>query len=187
MKRCALFFAVVLACITVHGQKSVRDSAITMGQLSIVYSPSVPGGDLAKRFGFTHQLGMDGGIQLANGFYGTAGIRFLFGNQLKEVVAGNVVQAIGSDSTGYQTMALGADGRFYSVRFFERGFVIPFVAGKIFVLGSKNLNSGIYVELGGQFIQHKVSIHAIGDNVPYLSKPYLKGYDRLTNGFGLER
>ena len=97
-----------------------------------------------------------------------------------------VVQLIGTDSTGYQTMAVGADGRYYTVRFFERGFVVPLMVGKIFTLSKKsNLNSGIYVELGTQFFQHKINVIAVGDNVPYLSKPYLKGYDRLTNGFGL--
>jgi hypothetical protein len=156
-----------------------------MGHLSIVYTADAPAGDFADRFGFTNQIGGEGGVKFASNFYGTVGAKFLFGNNVREAVAGNVVQLIGSDSLGYQTMALGADGRFYSVRFFERGIVIPFMIGKIFTLGKSNLNSGLYVEIGGQFIQHKISINAIGDNVPYLSEPYLKGYDRLTNGFGL--
>ena len=122
-------------------QKSIQDSAITMGHLSIVYSANLPAGDLADRFGFSSQIGGEGGIKLAS--------------------------------------------KFYTVRYFLRGLVVPFTVGKIFPLNKKNLNSGIYVELGGQFIQHKIAVQAIGDNVPYLSKPYLKGYDRLTNGFGL--
>lgn len=184
MKRCVLFFVIGCSCLGLRAQKSIRDSAITMGHLSIVYQAAAPGGDLANRFGMTNLLGAEGGIKLANGFYGTTGLKFLFGNTVREVVAANVVQVRGSASTGYQTMALGADGRFYAVRFFERGFAIPFVAGKIFRISKKNLNSGIYVEAGGQFLLHKVSINAIGDNVPYLSRPYLKGYDRLTNGLG---
>ncbi|HEX2899426.1 MAG TPA: hypothetical protein VHS96_06875, partial [Bacteroidia bacterium] len=151
----------------------------------IVYSANVPAGDLYDRFGFSNQIGGEGGLKLANNFYASTGLKFFFGGQVREAVAGNVVQLIGSDSTGYQTMALGADGRYYTVRYFLRGWVIPFTVGKIFPLGKKNLNSGIYVEVGGQFIQHKIAIQAIGDNVPYLSKPYLKGYDRLTNGLGL--
>jgi hypothetical protein len=187
MNRSILFFLIVFfGCGSVIAQKSIRDSSITMGHLSIVYAIGQPGGDLNKRFGFTNQIGGEAGVKLASNFYGYSGFKFIFGNVVKEPVARNVVQVIGSDSLGYETKALGADGRFYPVRFFERGIVIPFVVGKIFKLSKqKNLNSGIYAELGGQFIQHKIAIQAIGDNVPYLAKPYLKGYDRLSNGFGL--
>ncbi len=185
IKRYVLFFALLLCGLSGMAQKSIQDSAITMGHLSIVYSANLPAGDLADRFGFSSQIGGEGGIKLASNFYASTGLKFFFGGEVREAVAGNVVQLIGSDSSGYQTMALGADGRFYTVRYFLRGLVVPFTVGKIFPLNKKNLNSGIYVELGGQFIQHKIAVQAIGDNVPYLSKPYLKGYDRLTNGFGL--
>lgn len=185
MKRGFLIFALALAFVGVRGQKSIQDSSITMGHLSIVYAASAPGGDLADRFGMTNILGGEGGVKFASNFYINGGVRFLFGNVVREKVAGNVVQVIGNDSTGYSTMALGADGRYYSVRYFERGFSIPLTVGKIFPISKRRLNSGIYVELGAHFVQHKVSINAIGDNVPYLSKPYLKGYDRLTNGIGL--
>jgi hypothetical protein len=186
MNRYILFFVIGLCCASAMAQKSIRDSSITMGHLSIVYALGQPGGDLNKRFGFNNQIGVEAGIKFANNFYGYSGVKFLFGNVVKESIARNVVQLVGSDSLGYDIKALGADGRFYNVRFFERGYVIPLVVGKIFRLSKKsNLNSGIYLELGTQFIQHKVQISVIGDNVPYLSKPYLKGYDRLTNGFGL--
>jgi hypothetical protein len=186
MKRTILFFVIGLGCMPAFAQKSVRDSSITMGHLSISYNLGQPGGDLNKRFGLTHILGAEGGIKFANNFYGYSGLKLLFGNTVKEAVARNVVQIVGSPSSGYDLKAIGADGRFYSVRFFERGFVVPLVVGKIFSLSkTKNLNSGPYIEIGTQFIQHKISIAAVGDNVPYLSKPYLKGYDRLTNGFGI--
>ncbi len=186
IKRYLLFFVIAGCFVHVSAQKSIRDSSITMGFLSLSYSGGQPSGDLYDRFGFTNQMGAEGGMKLASNFYGYTGLKLFFGNNVKEPVARNVVQVIGSPSSGYQTKAIGADGRYYVVRFFERGFVVPIVVGKIFVLNhQKNLNSGIYLEVGTQFIQHKISINAIGDNVPYLSKPYLKGYDRLTNGFGL--
>ncbi len=186
IKRCCLFFVLVVACAPLFGQKSIRDSSITMGYLSVAYSLGQPGGDLAKRFGTTHQIGVEGGMKLASNFYAYSGLKFVFGNDVREEVARNVVQLFGTASTGITTMAVGADGRFYTVRFFERGYSIPLVVGKIFSLSKKaNLNSGIYLELGTQFIQHKISISAVGDNVPYLAKPYLKGYDRLSNGIGL--
>lgn len=185
IKRSILFFVISWTCCSLAAQKSIRDSSITMGFLSIVYSAGQPGGDLYQRFGMTSLVGTEGGVKFANNFYGYSGVKFLFGTTIKEAVARNVVQVIGSDSVGYNTVAVGADGRYNTVRYFERGFVVPLMVGKIFRLGkSTNLNSGIYVELGTQFIQHKINIVAVGDNVPYLAKPYLKGYDRMTNGFG---
>lgn len=186
MKQALLFFVIALGFSAAFGQKSIRDSSITMGMLGITYQIGQPGGDLMERFGLTNQVGGEFGVKLSNNFYGYAGAKFLFGGNVREAVARNIVQVFGNDSTGYSTMALGADGRFYTVRFFERGITIPFAVGKIFPLSKKgNRNSGIYLEVGGQFIQHKIAIQAIGDNVPNLSKPYLKGYDRLTNGFGV--
>jgi hypothetical protein len=185
IKRYILFFVVALSCLSAHAQKSIRDSSITMGHLSIVYTLGQPSGDLSDRFGLTNQIGAEGGIKFASNFYAYTGLKFIFGNDVREGVARNVVQLVGSDSTGYAISAVGADGRYYDVRFFERGFTIPLMFGYIINLNkTKNLNSGIYLEGGFQFIQHKISITAVGDNVPYLAKPYLKGYDRLTNGIG---
>jgi hypothetical protein len=185
IKAASLFFAFLLCASASQAQKSIQDSSISMGFISIVYNGSLPAGDFAKRFGYTSQIGAEGGFKLANNFYGYTGLKFLFGNDIRESVARNVVSVFYNASSGLTTMALGADGRYYSVRFFERGYTVPLVVGKIFALSKRNKNSGLYVELGTQFIQHKIWISAIGDNVPYLSKPYVKGYDRLTNGLGL--
>lgn len=186
LKIIALFFALIGTYYTAEAQKSVQDSSIAMGFLNIVYNGAVPSGDLSSRFGYTNLMGMEGGFKFSSNFYAYTGMKFIFGKDVRENVASNIVQLIGSPTNGYQPMALGSDGRFYQVRFWERGFTVPLVFGKIFRLpNSKNYNSGIFLELGGQFIQHRIQIIPVGNSVPNLDKPYLKGYDRLTNGLGL--
>lgn len=178
----------LLACLAqgLQAQKSIRDSTISLFNIGFVYNGSGPGGDLAERFGFTNQIGMEATYKLNNNFYFTGGFRFLFGNTLRERVAAGVTQLVGSDDTGFGVQAIGADGRFYQVRLWERGFVIPLTAGKIFSINPKhNPNSGIFVEAGAQFIQHKVKIDVVGGGVPNLAGDYIPGYDRLTNGIGI--
>jgi hypothetical protein len=70
---------------------------------------------------------------------------------------------------------------------YERGFTVSANAGRMFALNKKRPNCGIVFKLGLGFIQHKIRIEVIGNNVPQLSKEYKKGYDRLSNGFLLSQ
>lgn len=186
LRHCGLIFIVVLTCGMAFGQKSLRDSTISMAHAGITYMGAATAGDLEERFGYSSFMGLEGGYKFRNNIYLNGGFRLLFGNQLREPIAFNVVQLVGNSQTGFSTQAIGADGRFYEVRFFQRGYSIPISIGKVFQTRfSPNPNSGFFVELGAQFIQHKVKIEVIGDNVPQLSNEYKPGYDRLTNGIGI--
>lgn len=181
-----LIFIALFYSLSAWGQKSIQDSSITLASIGLVYNGSIPGGHLDDRFGFTNQIGADFTLKFKKNFYLSTGARFLFSSQVREDVARNVTDLIGSPETGYTHQAIGADGKYYHVRFWERGFTIPLVAGKIFpVLSKHNPNSGVFVELGAQFIQHKVRIDVVGENVPQLADEYKPGYDRLTNGIGV--
>lgn len=141
---------------------------------------------MAERFGFTNQIGLEACYKLDNNFYFSFSPRFLFGNTVRERIAASVTTLVGSEETGYSTQAIGADGRFYQVRLWERGIVFPLTVGKIIPIFPKhNPNSGLFVEAGAQFIQHKVQIDVVGGGVPHLAGEYQAGYDRLTNGFGV--
>jgi hypothetical protein len=68
----------------------------------------------------------------------------------------------------------------------QTGFVIPVSIGKIFsVTPNHNPNSGFYVELGAQFIQHKINFQPFDGPIAALNSTSKKGYDRLTNGIGI--
>ena len=180
-----LIFAGLLLCLSGYSQKSIKDSTISFGYISLVYSGAIPGGDFADRFGYSNMIGGEVGFKMQNNFYLYTGAKFVFGNDVRETVGENVITQVGTPETGFTPMAIGTDGRFYEIRFWERGFTIPLTVGRVFSISAKNPNSGIYLEAGGQFFQHKVLIEVIGNNVPYLDDTHRKGYDRLTNGLGL--
>ena len=185
LKISGLFFAFFVTFSGVFAQKSIKDSTISFAHISIVYSANAPGGDLADRFGFANQIGGSIGYKFSNNWMINSGVRFLFGNDVREPVAANISQLIGTEETGITSQAIGADGRFYQLRSSQRGFVIPLTLSKIFPVSPKNPNSGFFLEAGGQFIMHKIFIDVVGQNVPNMNKEYRRGYDRLTNGLGL--
>ena len=176
-----LIFALMVMPLFSYGQKNIQDSTISFGWVSLGYIGSGPGGDLDDRFGFTSHLMIEAGYKLQNNFYLTSGVEFLFGNRINELVA----QGVTSYNGGLQ-QAIGADGRWYDITMFQRGFVVPVRVGKVFpFVKTHNQNSGLFIEAGAQFIQHKIRIQPIGDNVPQLADEFIPGYDRLTNGIGV--
>lgn len=181
-----LIFGLLILPQFVHGQKNIQDSTISLPWVSLGYVGSGPGGDLDDRFGFTSSLMIEAGVKLKNNFYLVSGVEFLFGNRLNEPIAQGVTSLNGTPETGYRQQAIGADGLWYDIRMYERGYIIPLRVGKVFpIVRTHNKNSGIFIEAGAQFIQHKVRIEVVGDNVPALANEFIPGYDRLTNGIGL--
>lgn len=180
-----LFFLAMSVSYSAFSQVSLRDSAIGLTMLSISYAGALPGGDLSDRFGYTSLLGFEAGYKLKNNWYASGGVHFLYGNTINEPVAQNLL-TLQEDFNGRTIWsAIGSDGRFSEVRLFERGFVVPLRVGKIIQVFEKaNPNSGFYIEGGAQFLQHKVKIDVIAQNVPSLDPEPRKGYDRLTNGIG---
>ena len=166
-------------------EKNIRDSVITMSMLHVDYAPFVPGGDLASRFGTTHTIGGAFGRKFKHNFYLEGGVRMLFGSTVKQAVATNVATLAGNSVYGYLGVAIGNDGRQTTIRFQERGILIPVYFGKIFPLFKHlNPNSGIYVEGGIQYIQHRIWIEVPANNVAQLTRDMRKGYDRLCAGIG---
>ena len=185
LKRHLVFFVFLASATGLHAQKSMQDSSITFANLGIVFGGAVPAGDLAERYGYSNVVGGEVGVKFKNRLYLHAGGRFLFGSDVQERIAGNITFLVGSNETGYTPMIIAADGRRTEVRLYERGIVIPVVAGYQLPFLGINPNSGLYVEAGGQYIRHKVRIEVPGNTVPGLFGDYTKGYDRLSSGFGL--
>ena len=158
---------------------SVRDSTIATWMLSPSYCGYAPAGDMAKRFGYTSLIGMNVGYKWANNLYINGGAHFLFGGSVKE---NQILKALQTPE-GYimNNNVIPA-----TPRLLARGVVVPVSVGKIFPLKmSNNPNSGVYVEVGGQFIQHKVWIRSSEGTYDILKGDRVKGYDRMTNGFGI--
>ncbi len=174
-------------------QQNIRDSSITMMLLEVSYLGSTPGGDLSQRFGWTNQMGGQVGLKHKSNFYATLGANFLWGETVKE---GDMINQMGfdylydlSDTAFVREIGfIDANGNAERPSVFQRGLTVPLRIGKIFPKLSfsrkENDNSGPFLELGVQFIQHYIKYEFKSEQIPWLTDDFLKGYDRLSNGLG---
>lgn len=160
-------------------QINVKDSSLSVSIISAHYKLMSPGADMADRFGINSGAGLDWMHKFKNNFVIGAEFSYIFGNNIREesILAGLATEK------GY---IINQHGQYADVRLYERGFTSYAKIGKMFPVLGPNKNSGILVTVGGGFIQHKVRIETIGNDVPQLSDEYRKGYDRLTNGFAMQ-
>lgn len=176
MKRilCSIFI-LFSSLSTLYAQSGIRDSIIRFPFIGIGYGLYQPAGDMADRFGINSQFTGDLIFKTKKNFlFGVSG-GFIFGDKIKET---NLLSAISTENG----QIIGYDGLYADVRTFERGYQLSAVFGKIIPFKKPNKNSGIVIMGGPGFIQHKIRIENIGNTAPQLTKAYLKGYDRLTNG-----
>ncbi len=156
-------------------QVSIKDSSIYTPLLGISYGYQLSGGDLVDRFGNNSSIQLN--LDFKSKAYIMIGLNcsYIFGNSVKENLFTNI-----STPEGY---IINRDGSIADVRLWERGFTASVTLGRLFHFKKPNPNSGIIFNVGFGFLQHKIRIETIGNDVPQLSKEYKKGYDRLTNGF----
>lgn len=171
-------FLVLLAFlfnVRMHAQVSIRDSSIYTPVVGFTYGYYVPGGDMVKRFGNNSSVQMS--VDFKTRFNWILGVNgsYMFGNKIKEHIFDSIATVDGD--------LISQTGELGDVRLFERGFTVSGTIGRLIPFNRPNPNSGLRVDLGFGFIQHKIRIETIGNNVPQMNKEYKKGYDRLTNGF----
>ncbi|MFM9026511.1 MAG: hypothetical protein ACKOQ6_00755 [Bacteroidota bacterium] len=160
----------------ISAQVNVRDSVFSFSFGSITGGFQVPGGDMADRFGLNFNIGAGCFRKLHNNWvFGVQG-EFMFGDQVKD----RQFLINLATSQGY---LLTKDGTYGEVLLYERGWQVQSKVGKIIPVVGPNDNSGILLMAGAGFIQHKIRIENQGSEIPYLEGDYVKGYDRLTNGW----
>lgn len=167
------------ATFTARSQVSVRDSSISMVLIIPSYGFQIPEGDLAERFGANSNLGLSIIYKNKAKWYLSAEGNFIFGNKIKE-------PGLYSQLTTERGYIIGSDGLYADVRDFQRGYYVTLSAGRLFPTGKPNPNSGFFLQAGAGFLQHKINIQDKKNAVPALQGEYVKGYDRLTNGFMLK-
>lgn len=177
----AYFLGIFIAVISLDlsAQVSVKDSSIYTPYVGVSYGFQFSGGDLVKRFGNNSSIGLC--LDFKTKKYWTFGINgsYIFGKDVKESLFDSIDTPSGA--------IINKKGEFGDIRLYERGFTASITGGRMFSFKKPNPNSGFIINVGVGFIQHKIRIETIGNNVPQLSKEYKKGYDRLSNGLLLSQ
>ncbi len=169
-------------------QQSIRDSAIAYVMLGVVYGGVFPMVDLAKRFGYLNHIQAELGYKFKSHFYivglggGLVGDKVREPGLLSNYLSASLLQA------GYMGM-FDENGKVFAPTIRAAGWSAQLRLGKIFPaarLPGQNPNCGPFIELGGGYLRHRISIDkARSDRAPLLEGDYLKGVDRLTGGWGL--
>ncbi|SFC16349.1 hypothetical protein SAMN05421780_103128 [Flexibacter flexilis DSM 6793] len=140
----------------------------------------LPTGDLKMRFGQHGEAGLGVFYKTASGWLMGLDGSYMFGRKVKEDALYRLRTVDG--------FVISDNGSPVSIITQERGVKAPFVKiGKVFhkTYSSKaNKNSGYVAQVGGGYFQHKIFYKKYaGGNIGQLTGEYLKGYDRLSNGY----
>jgi hypothetical protein len=148
----------------------------TASLLDFRYGFQVPMGDLHDRFGGSMGLGASYHlVKLKSRFFVGADAIYYFGNIVKEDVL--------ADLRSFDGSIIGQDGRAGDVNLKERGYYAGLHLGKIFPFNpEKNKLTGILVQAGAGFLQHKIRVQDNRNSIKALNQEFLHGYDRLSNG-----
>jgi len=143
--------------------------------IAIDYSGHFSASDLKERFGLHSLIGLAIDYKSkSNWILGVQGL-YMFGNNvLEDSLLNNLYNSF--------DFITASDGGPADIAFSQSGWVTGLRIGKLISLGS-NKSSGIRIDLGAGYIQHKVRIDNKDNNVAQLRNEYIKGYDRLVSGF----
>jgi hypothetical protein len=180
--RLFLLLSVVFTTLACHAQLSESDKfkkRETQVNNAVLINPSYTANfpllDIKNRFGFSSNVSMLLGFRMNhNWMVGVEG-SYLFGNRVKET---NILNGIITNDLNL----ISIEGTQQLPKLTLEGFAIKMVGEKVFKVSSKLSGSGIFIQGGIGFIQHKILIQAPTRLFPQLDKTYRKGYDRMSNG-----
>lgn len=145
--------------------------------VGVGYAPLVPLADMAERFDLTSSLGISFGHKSKNNIYISGEVDYLFGAAVKENVLVNI-----TDRNGQLPVYTGG---FYPPELLLRGLTAFVTVGKVIALNENNSGSGLRLDLGVGYMQHRIAMPGTLESVPQVSGDYADGYDRFTSGFAL--
>lgn len=166
----------IFAPNTVHAQRSIKDSTISISLIYGHYAFQIPGGDISERFGPNSMVGAGYLYKTSKNWILGAEGGFLFGGKVKNerTILSNIETTDGN--------IVDMEGIYANYHFYEQGFSVIAKLGKVIPLGKPNTNSGLLLGVGGGYLQHKIFIDHRDRSAPQLTGDYLKGYDELKRG-----
>lgn len=174
-----LILAFLLPAFLASGQVNVRDSAIYTPIIYGAYGFHILDGDIAEMFGPSSTIGAGIGFKTKSNFYIGLEYNYLWGGKVKQgdEILQNILTSDGQ--------LIGQNGEYAIFQFMQRGHALWLKGGKLFPVFSPNPNSGVKLQLGVGYIQHKMFISVQDNTAKQVDGDYKKGYDRFHDGFGL--
>ncbi|MBK7311365.1 MAG: hypothetical protein IPI93_11410 [Sphingobacteriaceae bacterium] len=171
MKRSLIIICICIAKILSAQSDS---SAIAAPLIGIHFGGDLPFADMGVRYGANLNAGFNFMYKTKKNFLFGIDANYGFGRNIKEDVLKNVRNSDGFvvDNAGYPA----------DIRISERVLTITLHAGKLMPLGSPNPNSGLLVDAGLGYMQHKVHFVDINQQIAAVDGDIKNGLDKLTNG-----
>jgi hypothetical protein len=173
----------------------MRDSTIGFALVDVTYAGLWPGADLANRFGYLHGPTLAVGYKHRANWYLQGSFTYLLGDDVRETELLDAYSyahywptSNGGTFVDYGFIDINGQVRNVnsSVRGYAAGLRLGYIVRQLrFAPRKSNPNSGLFVELGGQYLRHKILHDPREEFMPYLSAQRLRGYDQLTAGLGV--
>lgn len=163
----------------VHAQAE-EDTASAFPFVRFQYTFVIPSGDIEDTYGNAHSVGGAIGYKTASNWQFEFEGGFMFGSDIKRKdLLSDIINANG-DVTDL-------DGELVKIILDMRGINFYASAGKIIPVLGSNKNSGLLLQAGIGYMQHKIRVDYRDGEVFQLSEEMLKGYDRLHTGVALRQ
>lgn len=176
--RANLFIIFSLFFGTLFSQ-GIIDTSLNVPLLSINFAGHTPRGDMSERF--RENLSIGGSLLFKARKTWVVGVEggYIFGRNVRENIT---QQMMNNDGFIIDNEGFPAD-----LRLTERGFNSYIVVGKVFPKLGNNPNSGLIINLGFGYMQHKIKLYDAQQKIAAVKGDMAKGYDRLSGGFAMEQ
>jgi hypothetical protein len=171
----ALFLCVISSALS---QVNVRDSTARGLLFNFNLGYNVPAGDVGELYSPHMSFGFDMFYKTKSNWLLGGGLDYMFGANVKNPEK-LLVDFITEDGK-----IIGTNGDYTNVKPLMRSWLFQAKVGKIFPIIGPNPNSGLLVQLGAGYLQHRTQLDHF-NSVLQLNEPYDKGYDQLHTGFAL--
>ncbi len=179
MKRLTLFLLGSILIWSVKAQSTAPDSATSLWMFHGNFGLHLPGGDLDERFGNNLLAGAGFLYKTDRNWFWGVEADFLFGTDVKE---DDLFRDLETE-TGFM---IDASGMYADVFLSERGFRLGPKLGRLIPLQKSKPDAGLMIIISPGLLQHKIRIDDRNNATPQVDDDYIRGYDRLSNGFAMQ-
>ncbi len=173
-----MLFAQLLLFAQVEDKKAYSVENIPFVRFQ--YSYHAPAGDFEARYGNSNEVGGAFGFKTIKNWLFEIEGGYHFTKQVK-------TQGLLDDVLNKAGDATDSDGELVRITYELRGLSFFATAGKIIPLNQKQKNSGLLLQVGAGYLQHRIKVDWRDGKVYQFSDERLKGYDRLHTGFATKQ